>query len=179
MGDIRIIKSVTLHPQQAEIEVEFFGDMEGDILKQCICCDQYHLIQLQVCPKTGKMIVEVARRQAEEENRLRDLAVKEVKAIEAKDKYLLENGFYGNCINWENSWRHFMALFGGIAVYIILAIIFHFVFGGLWGGSWIAIFVCVVWLIFWGWLDKRHRKSVRDKADAIYRRMLGGEGLPT
>jgi len=173
-----IIKSIVYHPEQEEMEAEFYGGREREILKQCLCCGQYHPIYIGVCPVSGKMIAAEARRQAEEEERVRKIQSLKAKAKTAKEKYLSDHSR-----GLRNTWNFMIAMAAPafLLCYGIVVIIFFVVSGNHFLSAMpphyagIGGLILVIWIFFWLWRNNKYETSVHKQADALYQRVLEGD----
>lgn len=169
----RIIKTIIINPRFAEMDVEYYGNHGKEILKQCLVCEGYHLILLGACPKTGKIIANVARLQAEEEEKAREAEKRKEKADQAWVEYRCNH-----TLGWRNNWRDHIKGGGGLVIYILLSVILFFVTGFKGNLSFsvlIPLVVTVAWISFWGWRHRKYKALVYQQADDLHQRILMGE----
>jgi len=168
------IKSVEYDPKYEEMNIEFFGGRGRETLKKCLCCEQYHVASLGVCPKTGKLLMAEAWRQAEEEERSRAMTRRQTKAEEAKARYLKDN-FAG----FRSHWRALMAMPGGLVIFVIVTYVLKVVLDKDRDAALIGFVIFIAWFLFWVLIDKRRYKIIRKRAENIFYRVCIEEEAET
>ncbi len=127
-------------------------------------CTRYHIMDLAICPTTGKSITEEVSCQAEEKNRT-------ARAFRAMARYK-ENHLEG----WKNKWRGWLGLWG-IFVIGFFSLENNPVDPSKISVNLFTLIFAITWMLFWVIKQSRRNNRMKKQAGAIYSRILADKSI--